>query len=638
MIRRAIPSVGVALALAFLVPAMFADAKLDETLALVARYNYDQGRQPLLDLETHIRTLPAAEVERRLLDFLRSDASIAGKDFVCRQLSLIGSDASVPVLASMLSSAETVEMARYALERIPGNPSLAALRGALDKAPSRARPGIANTLGIRRDAQAVPALSKLAESPDRVLAESAISALGRIATPPALNTLAALRKKASEPALEASLEAADYLAAGSNRAAALGIYRELAAPATPIMIRIGALQGLSAALGREALPQLLAAMRESDPRAQAAAIRFANAIPGAEVTAALRDELPKLPPASRVRVVTALAARGDRSAVAVIVKAAKDVEAQVRAAALAGLGVIGDAASVSMLAETASSDSAATEERDAARAALDRMRGGDVDKTIVAAIGTARGKVKLEMIRSAGERGIPEAAPVLLAAARDGDPAVRREAIRALRETATGAQVPALLSQLTSTTNEADRRETQAALSAAVRRSSGSHSAELLSAYRSASAPEVKASLLQVMGQSGAKEGLPVLRAALEDSNADLVRAAILALTEWPDEAPLGEMFTFAGRTQNTVHRVLALRAVLKLMDLPTQRPPSESVSMLATVWKLAQQPDEKKGVLSLLQKFPTKEALQIAEAAEADAAVAIEAKAAVQRLRRAVR
>src|SRR5687767_9738597 len=290
MRRRANRFVDVALALAFMAPAMFADAKLDATLALVARYNYDQGRQPLLDLETHIRTLPAAEVEKRLLDFLKSDASIAGKDFVCRQLSLIGSDASVPVLASMLSSAETVEMARYAMERIPGNPSLAALRAALDKAAAKARPGIANTLGIRRDAQAVPALSKLAELPDKVLAESAISALGRIATPPALNTLAALRKRASEPAFEASLEAAAYLAAGSNRAAALGIYRELAAPATPMMIRIGALQGLSAALGREALPQLLAAMRESDQRVQAAAIRFANAIPGAEVTAALRDE------------------------------------------------------------------------------------------------------------------------------------------------------------------------------------------------------------------------------------------------------------------------------------------------------------------------------------------------------------
>ena len=53
---------------------------------------------------------------------------------------------------------------------------------------------------------------------------------------------------------------------------------------------------------------------------------------------------------------------------------------------------------------------------------------------------------------------------------------------------------------------------------------------------------------------------------------------------------------------------------------------------------KLAQQADEKRSVLALLPRFPTKEALQMAEAAESDAAIANEAKAAVQRLRRVVR
>jgi len=617
--------------------AISADATLEATLQQVRRYDYDQSRQPLIDLESQIRNLPAADAEKHLVEFLRSDASIASKDFICRQLSLIGSEASVPVLESMLSSPETVEMARYALERIPGHTSVAALRNALAKASQRTRPGIVNTLGIRRDAQAATALSALAESQDKVLAGAAMSALGRIATPPALAMLAALRKKGVAAAMEPSLEAAGYLAAGqTGRETALALYRELST-STQAMIRIGALQGLSAALGREAAPQLVAAMKEPDKRLQAAAIRFLNSIPDAEVTTAMLRALPEVGAAVRVHLVTALAVRGDRAAVPAIVKAAKDADAGVRVAAFAGLGMIGDAGSVGMLAESAASETATQEERAAARSSLDRMRGAAVDKAIVAAIGPAPAKVKVELIRSAGERAIAASSDALLAAVRESDAAVKREAFRALRETAGAGHVSALLSLLTSSTNESDRRESERALSAALRRSSASYSAEVLTAYRAASNSGVKASLLQVMGQSGAREALPLLRATLENSDADLVRGAILALTEWPDEQPLADLLAFAGRTQTATHQVLALRAVLKLMELPAQRAPAESVKILESVMNQARQPDEKKTVLALLPRYPTKEALQIAESAESDPNVASEAKAAMQRLRRLV-
>ncbi|MGH9723329.1 MAG: HEAT repeat domain-containing protein [Bryobacteraceae bacterium] len=620
--------------MAFAATAAAADARLEGTLARLARYTYDQGHQAPVELETQIAKLPAAEVETRLIEFLRSDASLAGKDFVCRQLSLIGAQASVPVLEAMLGAADSAEMARYALERIPGDAPLAALRNALGKAPAKARPGIANTLGIRRDAQAVPALSKLTSSTDKVLAAAAVAALGRIATAPALAALAALRKQGNRSAMDASLEAADILVGGQNRAGAVAIYQELRAISAPAPIRIGALRGLSATLGREAMPHLVAGVRETDRHVQAAAIQFLNTIPGGEVTAAMQSELPRLAPGGRARMVTTLALRGDRAAVPSIVRAAKDADEGVRLAALAALHVMGDPASVGMLAETAASETTSEAERTAARAALDRMRGDAVDKAIVAAIGSAQSKIKVELIRSAGERAIAAASGQLLASARDSDATVRLEAFRALRETAGDSQAPELLNLLTSSANEPDRRESERALSAALRRSPA-RIAAVIAAYQSSSDARVKPALLQVMGQSGAKEALPVLRSALADSNPDMVRAAILALTEWPGEEPLPDLIAFAGRTQDTAHQVLSLRGVLKLMDLPSPRPHAESVKILAGVMGMAKQPDEKRGVLALLPRFPVKEAMRIAETAEADAAVANEAKAAVQRLRR---
>ena len=69
-----------------------------------------------------------------------------GKEFVCRQLSIIGTEASVPTLARLLNDPSMAEMARYSLARIPGPAAGAALRKSLP------RPGVIHALGERRDA------------------------------------------------------------------------------------------------------------------------------------------------------------------------------------------------------------------------------------------------------------------------------------------------------------------------------------------------------------------------------------------------------------------------------------------------------------------------------------------------------
>jgi hypothetical protein len=130
--------------------------------------------------------------------------------------------------------------------------------------------------------------------------------------------------------------------------------------------------------------------------------------------------------------------------------------------------------------------------------------------------------------------------------------------------------------------SESDRRDAERALSSAVRRSPPSVSSDVAGAYKSASNTAVRASLLQVMGQAGTKEVMPVVLAALGDSNPELVRAAILALTEWPDEQPLRELLAFAGKTATPAHQVLSLRGALKLMELPTNRSNAESVTLLS--------------------------------------------------------
>ena len=72
-------------------------------------------------------------------------------------------------------------------------------------------------------------------------------------------------------------------------------------------------------------------------------------------------------------MLSALGDRGDTGALPVFVKAAKDNEAEVRIAAVRGLGKLGNESTVTLLAETAAKDAP---EQAAARESLYRLRGG----------------------------------------------------------------------------------------------------------------------------------------------------------------------------------------------------------------------------------------------------------------------
>ncbi len=618
----------------FAFSALAAGATLEEALQKIARYDYDQGRQSLLEFENVARQLPARQVETQLIAFLGSKANLAGKDFVMRQLSVMGSEASVPALAEALANSETMEMARYALERIPGEQALEALRTALKNAPEAAKTGIVNSLGSRRDTKAVALLQPLSLSSDRALAAAAVAAMGRIASPSAVTALAGLRKNGSVPAMEASLVAAERLAAQGNPASAEKLYAELNQTSMPLVVRIGSLRGL--AHTKQGISVLSGAIHDTDPKIQASALQVLGELKNPAASTLLIREYSKLPASARPFAVTALSRHSDRASLPVLVLASADENPAVRLASYSALSELADPSAVPLLAQAAASSDADSAMRDAARSALDRMRGKTIDQSIVSSISEANNSVKVELIRSAGERGILEASPVLLALLNGTDRAVRREAFKALRETAGAKEVKPLLALLGNSPSAADRRDLERALSTSLRRGSATGHAEMAAAFQSAQQPELKDSLLQVMGQAGWAGALPLLRSSLRDPNPDLVRAAILGLGEWPTDAPIEDLLPLATTGTEEANRILAQRAVIKLLGAST-RPAAEAVPILDALLKASIKPEEKKAILAMLPRYPTKAALALAQSLESDPDTATEAKAASARLARAV-
>ena len=226
------------------------ETEMDELLEQVKTYDWGQSREPLTKLSDMIRDAYGTEaklrqIEKSLLELLRSDAKRAGKQFVCRKLSIIGTEESVPTLGAMLTDPVTSDMARYALERIPGATVDDALRNALQEATGKMKVGIINTLGQRRDSKSVRALRSLISDTDPMIADAAVAALGNIAGPGATRALAQARGKTSGKlrmaVLDAYLKCADELAAQGKKEQALAIYNSLMKEPKPI--NIAALRG-----------------------------------------------------------------------------------------------------------------------------------------------------------------------------------------------------------------------------------------------------------------------------------------------------------------------------------------------------------------------------------------------------------
>jgi len=232
---------------------------LEELLEKIRTYDWGQSRLALTKMsdiikQAHSSPAELKKIEKSLLGVLSSDAKRAGKQYVCRELSIIGTGQSVPVLAKMLTDEESSDMARYALERIPDTAVNDALRRALRTAEGKPRVGIINSLGQRRDGRAVRSLSRLVGNPDETVAAAAAAALGHIADSRATEALAAAKDKTSGKlqmlVLDSYLRCADQLVAEGKRTQALAIYKELQKEDMPKPIRTAALRGMISAAKR----------------------------------------------------------------------------------------------------------------------------------------------------------------------------------------------------------------------------------------------------------------------------------------------------------------------------------------------------------------------------------------------------
>ena len=616
-----------------------ADAK--KLLTAIAKYDYGQNRESLTSLRELVKASLDSpdlthQIEKEMLLFLDSDATFAGKQFVCEQLSIIGTKDTVSALAQMLSDEKSYDVALYALQRIPDPEVDLALRKALSESEHKAKIGIINALGERRDVHAVGPLENLVYENDLQIALSAVNSLGKIADSGAMEALKKARSKITgdvrAQVLDSYLRCADSFVVAGNASQAASIYRDLYDNEELTHIRAAALRGIIQTDVERAQDVILSSLKRDNRGLQAAAIGMIRELPLSADLTKIIQECPNLSGQEQIQLLRVFTDREDTAAHHVVLNAAKHYDEAVRIAALQALARIGDESDIPLLLKKATESSGS--EREAARRSLDVLRGDTVNQEIMALIQSAVADVKAELVRCLGQRNVHEATETLLKTAVDPDQAVRREAFKSLAIVSSPGVIDELIQLLIHEVNSGVRDEAERTLVLVSQktRDPANQAKAVLAVLPSVEDIEARSSLLEVAGRIGDKNALPVLRAELKNESPENQKAAIYALSAWPDAEPIDDLLKIAKTSDNEIHKILALRGYIDLVKIRSDRPHKETIALFETAMDLAQEATEKKMILSGLGSLWSVETLEVSAQYLDDPDVKAEAESALIR------
>jgi HEAT repeat protein len=591
-------------------------------LTEIKKYDFGQSREVLTQFSDLLRSNynspeKMGSLEKLMAEFLATDATYAAKQYMCKELSIVGTEVSVPVLEKLLMDQETSDMARYALERIPGAKVDEVLRKALDKSEGKVKIGVINTLGERRDAQSVDQLAQLLLNADSQTVAASAAALGKIGGEKAAAALAQIREKVNasvqNEVLDAYLKIADNFASNGAAEKASVIYKELFVESQPLPIQAAALTGLVKAAGDRGGSVILDVLKRGNPQIQAVAISMIRELPKTAAVDAIAGEMGGLPVLAQIQILSAFQDRGDKSVHGVVLKALENENVDVRIAALQALAVLGNETDVKVFTKFAVTGEQA--EKETAQKSLDLLNGEQVDATILSTLAQADAPTKVELVRSIGARNMVSAVGTLLSTAKDSNQKVRVETFKTLAEITDPKDIVPVIDLLVKVTTDVERREAEkAVVTIAHRIPDKKHQADaVLAVLPSVQDAVVHGSLLQVLGRIGDTESLPMLKNALKDKNPELSTAAIRALSEWPSPEPINDLLNVIKTGQDDVQKILALRGFIRLAGLESDRPAEETLKMYQTAMGLATEANEKRMVLSGIAHVPLTASLEMA-------------------------
>lgn len=590
----------------------FKQASPDKLLRELAAYTPGNSLETLIMLEELARSRmgagePLDDLEAGYLALLKSaDATPASKSFACKQLSLFGGPAAVPVLAALLRNGDTAPMARYALQRIPGNESLRALRNALPAAKAEQRAGILNSLGVRRDKQGMQIIAAYVHDGDERVASAAIEALASLGTPRAADLLLAVAEMKEgalkQRARDGYLRCGFALVEGGQKKKAAGIFRTASRRfKEDAGLRAAALRGRIALAQEKAGEVIVNTLQKADPEMCAVAATAVREVTDPQALGAIAALLPAQPAPVQARLITALYEARAPGISGVLVQATGSEDASVRIAALQALCVIGDASAAGVLLQRAASGSG--REQDIARTGLARIPGAS--PVLLEALRGGDPVLRPEILKAVVARRLTEATPLLLELMANADGQARTELLEALTQVADAEHLDRILPMLMAAEPGKESAPLLDVVASAAKRSDGnaSQSGALVEALKTEQNPAARRNLYAALGKIADSATLPVFGQGLAETDPAMRLAVVQALGAWPDAAPMELLRQAAEQFKGTPEGSAAITGFLRLAALDETRAGEDTAGLCLSVLPFAARTEDKQACIAALGK-----------------------------------
>lgn len=600
---------------------------------------------------------PNAEAERKmvsgaLINALRGSSDKEVQAFLVRLLERVGKDEAVAPLARLLKDESLCAPAAKVLQTIHTPQASAALTRALRSArTSGQRITLIQALGSMREAKATGPIMKFAESKDPAVRLEAMYALANLGVPQAEPVLA---RAARESAPQERAKAASYYLLFAHRQAEAGKFEDCARICRSMLqlptthensqIQCAALATLAETQREKAGPDVLAAAGSDNQALRASALRLAAKSPAFGSDAQWVAQLNQAQsPAVRQDIVRMMGQRIGLEEVRSmyssklstdenhtlqdeLVARLKDPDAGVRLAAIEAMSISGPHPSYPALMGLLQS-STDPAELDAVKAVLLRKPVSTYRMLLVQAYPKASPQGRIRILEILGARRMTEERALCFSAAADSNSVVRMAALKAMRDLATEQDLAVGINFVLSAKTPAEATAARNVVAGMLERCEDRAAATAIIKGAYARVPGArKPALLELMPSLGGPAALQTVRKEVRGSDPATREAAIRALADWSDAAPMEDLLTLSKTSGNAKIRILAYRGYVRMIGSRQGLTNKDKVELCRKAIAAAPSREEARPVLVTLGAIPAPEAFRVAAATLEDPALREEA------------
>ena len=593
-------------------------SEMIKTLEEIRRTDTELPGYPVLLNQIFSSKKNLRKAEHGLTVFFATEGNFAGKRWLLNRMLQTGSEEATEYMAGLLHEPNAAHLALMALQEVPGKTTGEFIKKQFTGATPVIQVGILQTLGEWRDAESVNFISKQTKNENPDVTNAAFLALGKIGTEESAAVLTKavpiVRDENKTALMEALLVNAGYLAAENQPEKAFELYAELAEMNPPVAFAVAAVKGQMKTTPGNQAELLKENLKTASEKLKPELINLVAMMPASFSGGDELLQVPGLTEAEKLQLVLQLGRRGDKSIRDEALRFAEHENKEYHVPALRALAGVARTAEVPFLIKLAATGRG--EEQVLARRILYTLPGNDVDEYLVNQLSGADEELAIEYLNAIGERNSADAAEALLQTVKNGSPAVRIEATKTLAKVAGAEETDEILQLLLAAESSRERKELERTLFLVATKNGSENAATeiIVEALKNAGDNENITSLLSVLGTIGNPEDVNVLKEYLSVEDTELQLAAIRALSEWPNAAPLEELKEVMNTAADERLKAMAVKGFTQLVLKESGFSEEKKVLELEYVLEQAANDREKQLVISALGKVPAIQSLQVLE------------------------